>query len=161
MRTLILALLILTVGAPAARADDQSSVAAEIARIRVAVVPTQVIVGACPGQDATWLSGCTYLTHNAPVYVEPPVLRWVLYHELGHRYSVERMSWLTRQQFGHIMRYRSMIRVGNERLADAYAACAFGWNAPRHRVASDDWPTGYGYWPTRDQVDRVCALFRS
>lgn len=110
----------------------------------------ELIAAPCP-YDPTW-AGCHYADGRIYVY---PVTRAMAFHELGHAYLHTVMNDGDRHRFTTIMRYTPFRFGGDneERLADAYASCAFGVG-PRSYL----FVNGHGYFPAAHQHREVCAL---
>lgn len=120
----------------------------------------RVISEPCPGTPdgipAEFVGGCTFPLPEAPIYLRLAD-KWLLFHEIGHRFQYDVMSQGEVNRFGSIMHYKRVDEM-DERLADAYASCAFGERAPARRSASAKFPTGNEYWPTGHEQRQVCGL---
>ena len=108
----------------------------------------------CPGSSA--VEACTS-SLDPSVYLYPDATRFVLMHELGHRFDY-RMPASTRNAFRALMsnthRWWSPDGLG-EQFADAYAVCA---------VYGAAVPSGFksvvGYAPTPARQRAACRLIR-
>lgn len=180
MRTLTVALLILAVMAPAARADAS-------ARMKRPALPPlpgpapAVIYAPCPGYDPAprgcaidpgdrdpsgriWPNGAVFLRERS---------RYVQLHELGHIYGDIYLTRAEQVAFARAVDMPSrrwqitywmdgMLVASpdslSEIVADAYANCRMGHVRARHHA----WSTDFDYYPTQAENLRGCqALARA
>lgn len=129
--------------------------------------PLKIVVGFCPGQDATWSAGCNYETPFAPAYVEARFLtKYIVLREVGGRFWTDVMTAQDRGDFGWLIHPDGPFpRLAGEdllaeRFEDAYSNCAMGLMPPRSYRAdpASDWNDPTGYDPSRATHIKVCSL---
>lgn len=149
------------------------------AAARVPVVPgITVEKRPCPDARVGAVAGCTW-PGGTIVYVNPvppfgegdDYVRFTTWHELGHQFAVRVLGPGGLRKFARMTRRahdlpgvpRSRSDVG-EQFADAYATCALGYRPHPDPWSADgadklgNFPTGYGYEPSRHVQRVVCAL---
>jgi hypothetical protein len=142
---------------PYQRWVDRASVATPLASVRLHLTRcADAAACASPEEQAIW--------------VDPSERRWdrrvMLLHELGHLYDAVMPEW-KRARFQVIMGLTGSWEGAPasgwgpgppiEQFAQGYALCALA-GARRDRIR--EWDSVYGYWPSRSQHRRVCALLR-
>ena len=100
--------------------------------------------------------------------------RFARWHELGHVFDWQVLTDADRAWFTRLLRFPpetpwwsdDAMQEGegvspSEQFADAYAACGMGRSPAGRRVQSRvvvEWTTGYDYYPTVRQHQRICTL---
>lgn len=108
--------------------------------------------GCSLGNDTIIVDGDLLATNGDPALTVPPML----FHEAGHVFAAHVGPGVV-HRFARITHTR--VTVG-ERFADAYMACALGWvPRPTFWNGGPNFPTGYGYEPSRRVHRVVCAMF--